>query len=110
MQTVVVQILLKLLVEASKNEDIRNFIADQVDRLKDSLLPDIVSTFPAFSATMLKEVFEKLPGVPDITESVQDMVTGTFTRIINEDPDIPGISDKIDLTEIAKSVLGKFGL
>lgn len=109
MQTFLVQVMMRVLIEASKNEDIRNFVADQVKRLKDDLLPDLSAINLASGAAMLKDVFNKLPGVPDISKSVGEIATGAIETIKN-DPDLPGVSDKIDLSELATSILNRFGL
>ena len=101
--------LLKLLVEASKNPEIRDFVSDQVIRLakalKDDLLPDVVGTFPAFGASLLKTAFEKLPNVADIPGEAMDLAADSVKKIVDNDPDIPGLSDLFDLSEWAKRLV-----
>jgi hypothetical protein len=94
--------ILKLLVEAVKNPEIRKFIADQIDQLKDDLLPDIVATFPTFVAAALKVFSDKIPNVEALTEDVGELATSTAKTILDSDPDLPVLSNIIDLSEMAK--------
>lgn len=94
--------ILNLLVEAAKNPEIRDFVADQVarlaDHLKEDLLPEIVSTFPVFAASVAKTAL-KLPA------EVADIAKESAENIIKGDPDFPGISDVFDLTETLRKWL-----
>ena len=103
--------ILNLLVEASKNEEIRKFVADQIARLahtlKADLLPDILGTFPAFGAGLLKTVFDRLPNVAELPGDVAEIAADTVKHILDSDPDIPGLSDIIDLSELAQKWLGR---
>jgi hypothetical protein len=96
--------MLTLLVEAARNEQIREFVADQVARLatklKEDLLPDVAGLFPAFGASLVKTVFEKLPNVADLPGDVAQIAQDSVQNLIESDPDIPGLSDVIDLSEI----------
>lgn len=103
--------VLSVLVAASKNPDVRDFVADQVERLVDKLkadlLPDIVGTFPGFGAGLLKAVFEKLPNVADLPGDVADLAGEAVQQLLNSDPDIPGLSSIIDLSGLARVWLGR---
>lgn len=98
--------VVSVLAEAAKNDDIRNFVADQVSRLKKDLLPDIVATFPAFGASLLKAAFDKLPDI-DLPGNVDDLAREGMEKMLESDPDIPGLSNIIDLSEIARRWLGR---
>lgn len=104
------QFILNLLVEAAKNPEIRAFVADQIarlaDKLKTDLLPEIIGTFPTFGASLLKTVFDNLPNVAALPETVAEIATETVKHIADSDPDIPGLSNIIDLSELAKKWLG----
>ncbi|BCI54929.1 hypothetical protein NIIDNTM18_42070 [Mycolicibacterium litorale] len=105
-------ILLKLLIEAVKNEEIRAFAFDLATklalRLKDDLLPDlleaVVPLIPKFIDAGLKQVVELFPDMPNIPESV-DLAKGVAEKVIATDPDIPGLSDIVDLSEILRGFL-----
>jgi len=105
--------LLGLLVAASKNPEIQKFVADQLatvaKRLKDDLLPDIAGMFPAFGAALVKEVFEKVPGLNDIQQSVGELATGAMEQL-QRDPDVPGLSNVLDVSEMARKWLHQFGI
>lgn len=101
--------VLGLLVKAAEDEKVREFVADQIarlaDKLKADLLPDIVSTFPAFTAAVVKTVFEKLPDIAAIPEDVAKIAADSVQHILESAPDIPGLSNIIDLTELARKWL-----
>lgn len=99
--------VLNLLIEAAKDPDIQAFVDGRIDRLKDGLLPDIVGTFPTFGASLLKAAFEKLPNIAELPGSVADLATESVEKLLESDPDIPGLSDIIDLSEIARKWLGR---
>ncbi|WPH57658.1 hypothetical protein [Mycobacterium phage WXIN] len=88
--------VLNLLKEAAKDEDVQKFVADQAarlaDHLKKNLLPDILSTFPAFGAALLKTVLES-------PESVVDIAKEAVGKVTKDDPDFPIVSDIFDLSE-----------
>lgn len=94
--------IINLLVEASEDERVREFVADQVARLvkelKDDLLPDIVGTFPTFAASIVKSALD-LPG------DIADIAKESVENIVESDPDVPGLSGILDLTELAKKWL-----
>lgn len=95
--------ILKLLLEALKNPEVQAFARDLVVKVtKEHLLPAIVSTFPAFGASLLKSAFEKLPNVADLPGDVAELATDSVKQILESDPDIPGLSDVIDLSELAR--------
>lgn len=104
--------LLKLLVEAAKNDAIRAFAFDLATklalRLKDDLLPDlleaIVPLIPKFIDAGLKQVFELLPDLPNIDDGV-DLAKGVAEKVIATDPDIPGLSEIVDLSELLRGFL-----
>ena len=98
--------ILGLLIEAAKNPEIRDFVMDlflkAVKELKADLLPDLMGTFPAFGASLLKSAFELLPNVADLPGDVADLAGDSVKQILESDPDIPGLSDIIDLSELAR--------
>lgn len=96
--------ILKLLVEAVKNPEIRGFAMDLVERLVQSLLPKLVALFPVFGGSLLKQAFELVPNLPDIGE-LDDAARGVAQKILESDPDIPGLSDIVDLSELLRGFL-----
>lgn len=106
--------ILKLLVAASKDDDIRKFITDTiipalVKALKEAVLPDLAALNLASGASLIKDVFNKLPGVPDIPETAGELAHGAIEQI-KRDPDLPGLSQIFDASEVATKWLDRFGL
>ena len=88
--------MLKLLVEAVKNPDIRAFLFEVVDRLGQLLVPKLAAIIPAAVGAGLKGLGDlidgiDLPGLPEITESIR----GTVNDMLPEDIDIPILSDAL---------------
>lgn len=118
MRSFLAKLILAVLVEALEDERVRAFVADQVARLADHLLdrlvpdvlermlPDIVSTFPTFGASVVKSALEKLPNLSIELPAVGELAKETAEKIVNDDPDIPFISNVFDLTETLKKFLG----
>jgi len=106
--------LVNLLAAASQDKRIRKFLATVVipalvKALKEALMPDLASLNLVFGASLLKKAVEKLPGVENITETAGQLATDTI-EAIKRDPDIAGLSNIIDLSEIGTKWLGRFGL
>lgn len=101
--------ILNLLEQAVQNEKIRAFIFELVEKLGTQLitklLPDILGTFPTFGASLLKTVFEKLPNIAELPGDVAEIATDSVKHLIDSDPDIPGLSDIVDLSELARKWL-----
>lgn len=97
--------LLKLLVSAIQNPDIRAFIFELVEKLAAKLLPDIISTFPTFVGAAMKTFSIKVPNIAEIPDAVGDIAKDVAKQILDSDPDLPGISDIIDLSELARKWL-----
>ena len=104
--------ILDLLVQAAKNEEIRAFVFDLVDQLGDKvkddllpeLLPKLVALLPVFGAGLIKEVFDRAPNLPDIS-NLDDVVKGVAGKILDSDPDIPILSGIVDFSEILRGFL-----
>jgi len=79
-----------------------------VQLFEEVLLPKMTALFPLFAASVAKAVVDNLPGVNLIKpiESIVDQVRDDVNVAI-PDFDIPGLSDKFDLTEFINKVLGK---
>lgn len=101
------QFILDLLIKAAQDPEIQKFVDDRIDRLKKSLLPDIVATFPTFVASAMKVFSIKMPNMAEIPDAIGDLAQDTAQHILDSDPDLPGISDFIDLSELAKKWLGR---
>jgi hypothetical protein len=97
--------LLKLLVSAVQNPEIRAFLFEMVEKLADKLLPQIVATFPTFVAAAVKVFADKVPNLEAIAESIPQLAEDTAKHILDSDPDLPGISNIIDLSELARKWL-----
>lgn len=100
--------VLDLLVAASKNPDIREFVFELVDRLKDNLLPDlmksVVPLLPVFGDSLIKAFVDHMPDIPNIAEGV-DIAKDVAEKIVAADPDLPFVSDVFDLSEMLKGFL-----
>lgn len=97
--------LLKLLVSAVQNPEIRAFLFEMVEKLAAKLLPEIVATFPTFVAAAVKVFADKVPNLEAIAESIPQLAEDTAKHILDSDPDLPGISNIIDLSELARKWL-----
>lgn len=97
--------LLKLLVAAVQNPEIRAFLLEMVEKLADKLLPQIVATFPTFVAAAVKVFADKVPNLTAIPDNVAELALDTAKHILDSDPDLPGISNIVDLSELARKWL-----
>jgi len=99
--------LLKLLVAALQNPDIRAFLFTIVDRMTAALLPKLAAVIPAAVAAGIKGLGDLIPGIQmpglhDITETIRTDVN----HLLPEDIDIPFLSDAfekvtgVDLTDL----------
>lgn len=93
--------LLNLLISAVQNKEIRAFIFELVDHL----VTKIVATFPLFAAAAVKVFADKVPNIEAIVESVPQLAQDAVKHILDSDPDLPGISNIIDLSELARKWL-----
>ncbi|AEJ93988.1 hypothetical protein THIBAULT_40 [Mycobacterium phage Thibault] len=104
MQNVIISLVIKIIAEAAKNEDVRKFVLELVkelaDKLKDDLVPALIALFPTFGGAIIKSALDFLPEVdlPDIDVLNTDIAK----KIVDADPDLPFVSDIIDITEILK--------
>jgi hypothetical protein len=98
---------------ALKDPEVRAWLEAQlrsaIKQIKDELLPDLAALMPVFGASLIKEVFNQVPMLDNIGDSVADLATGAVD-VIRADPDLAGLSEIIDLSEIAEKILGRFGL
>lgn len=94
--------IIKLIIQAAKDEEIRALATEAVGKFKAELLPDLIALLPTFGSSIIKAAFDNLPNVnlPAVTDLAGDMAK----NIVAADPDIPGLSNIIDLSEI----LGKW--
>lgn len=81
--------ILRLLVEAVKNPDIRAFMFELVDRLGDRLLPKLGSLIPLAAAAAAKRLGDIPDSVGDLTEHIRQGVN----EALPEGIDIPFISE-----------------
>ena len=114
MQAFLVRLIITALVEVAKNEDIQRFAADQAARLakllKDDLLPELlealVPLIPKFIDGGMKQLSELIPDniLPTLGEA-DDIARGVVEKVLAADPDLPGISDVFDLSELLRKFL-----
>lgn len=99
--------IVSLLVKAAQNPEVQKFVADQlarlVTKLKAELLPDLIALFPTFGQAVVKAALDLMPNV-DVPAAVE-LGKGVAQNIVDSDPDIPGLSDIIDVSEILKGWL-----
>ncbi|AEJ92130.1 hypothetical protein OPTIMUS_50 [Mycobacterium phage Optimus] len=104
MQKILISLIVGVLTQAVRNPEIREFVSGLVlklaDKLKDDLVPALIGLFPTFGGAIIKSALDSLPGVklPDIDVINSDVAK----KIIDSDPDLPFVSDIIDITEILK--------
>lgn len=99
--------ILKLLVAAVQNPDIRAFLLEVVDRLATTLLPKLAAVIPAAVGAGIKGLGNLFPDVhiPDLHD-IQEGIRNDINAALPEDIDIPILSDAfekvtgIDLTDI----------
>jgi hypothetical protein len=104
--------VVNVLAEASKNPEVRALLNDllsqAIEELKEDLLPDLMAALvpliPKFIDAGLKQVFELLPNIPNIPEAA-DIAKGVVEKVLATDPDIPGLSNIIDLSQILRGFL-----
>lgn len=101
--------VLNLLIEALKSPEVREFAADVAvklaDQLKDDLLPDlvekVVAVLPLLGAGLIKDVFDRAPNLPDIAD-IDNAARDVARKILDSDPDLPVLSDIVDISEILR--------
>jgi hypothetical protein len=76
-------------------------LAALVAKLKAELLPDLIALFPTFGSSIIKAALDALPNVANLPEAVE-LAETVAKNIVDSDPDIPGLSDVIDLSEILR--------
>ncbi|QHB37425.1 hypothetical protein SEA_LEOPARD_18 [Mycobacterium phage Leopard] len=104
--------LIKLLASAAADPKIQAFVDGRIDKLatvlKRELLPDLAALFPTFGAAVVKAAFNRIPALDNITDSINDIATGAVEEL-QKDPDIPGLSEIIDVSEMARKWLEGLG-
>ena len=95
--------IIKLIITAAKDPEIQKLGAEAVDKIKAEILPDLIALFPTFGSGIIKAALDGLPGVK-IPEAVE-LAENVAKNIIDADPDIPGLSNVIDLSEILRKWL-----
>lgn len=104
--------VVNVLAEASKNPEVRalldDLLAKAIQQMKDDLLPDLLESLipliPKFIDAGLKQVFELLPGLPDIGGSV-DIAKGVVEKVLATDPDLGPLSAVFDFSEFLRGLL-----
>lgn len=104
--------VVNVLAEASKNPEIRDFasrlVSQAIQELKQELTPDLLESLipliPKFIDAGLKQVFELLPGIPDIGGTV-DIAKGVVEKVLATDPDVPILSGLFDVSEFLRGLL-----
>lgn len=101
--------ILALLVKASQNEKIREFVADQLERLLPKLVAAVAALMPSFGGSILKTFMDRVPQLPNL-EDLPQAVSDVAGNIIDTlpDPDLPIVSGVFDLSETVKDVLRGF--
>lgn len=99
---------LNLLLAALRNEEVRAFLLEVVDRLAAQLLPKLAAVIPAAVGAGIKGLGDlaklNLPDLPDVVEKIRDGVN----QQLPDDIDLPVLSDAfesitgLDLTDWLK--------
>lgn len=85
------------------------WLDDKSKELVDTYLPQVLeklaSLFPMLIAsagkTIVEAAFRVAPGLPNVTlPDVKELTEGVIDAAVDSDPDIPGISEIIDLSEM----------
>lgn len=89
--------LLNLLVAALKNDDIRAFLFEVVDRISATLLPKLAAVIPGAVAAGIKGLGDLIPDLhmPDLGD-IEEGVRKGVNALLPEDIDIPILSDAFE--------------
>lgn len=89
--------ILKLLVEAVKNPDIRGFLLELFDRMADRLLPKLAAVIPAAVGAGIKGLGDLIPNIdlPDVGQVVETVRDGV-NELLPQDIDVPLLSDAFE--------------
>jgi hypothetical protein len=89
--------LLKLLVSAVQNEQIRRFLFEVVDRLATLLLPKLAAVIPVAVGAGIKGLGDILPDIdiPDLPDVVETVRRGVNNQL-PDGIDIPIVSDAFE--------------
>lgn len=96
--------IIKLIITAAKDPEIQELGAEAVAKIKAEVLPDLIALFPTFGSSIIKAALDALPNVANLPEAAA-LATDVANNIVDSDPDIPGLSNIIDLSEILKTWL-----
>lgn len=80
-------------------------VKDLVDTTLPQVMEKLASLFPMLIAsagkTIVEAAFRAAPGLPNVTlPDVKELTEQVIDKAVESDPDIPGISDVIDLSEM----------
>lgn len=98
-----------IIKKALADPDFQKWAEGTVSKFKRELLSDVASLLPIFGASLLKGVFERAPQLQAIPGTIGEIATQAV-EALEHDPDLPGFSNIIDLSEIATKILGRLGL
>jgi len=93
--------LIDLLLKTLQDERVKTWIDERFDKMRKSLMQDVVGLLPTFGTSIIKAAFDKVPSLPNLP-NVAEIIPDVAQNIVDADPDIPGLSDIIDLSEILK--------
>lgn len=96
--------IIKLIIQAAKDKEVQALAADALAKLKAELLPDLIALFPTFGSGIVKAALDALPNVTNLPAAAE-LAGDVAKNIIDADPDIPGLSNVIDLSEILRKWL-----
>lgn len=90
------------LLEKKADETVDKYLPIVMEKLI-ALLPTVVS---AAVKVAVEKAFEMIPNLPNVVlPDVADMATDVVEKILASDPDIPGLSNIIDLSEVLRNLL-----
>jgi hypothetical protein len=101
--------LIAMFVKLAQNEQFREFVANQLERLLPKFVAAVAGLLPSFGGSILKTFMDRVPELPnldDLPQAVSDVAQSIIDTV--PDPDIPGLSNVFDASEMVKDVLRGF--
>jgi hypothetical protein len=92
--------LLKLLVQAVENEQIRKFLLEVVDRIAGLLLPKLADLVPVAVGTAVDAAIKQIPGVENLKDvgAVVNSTRDTLNHLIPDfDTGVKALDDLLDM-------------
>lgn len=85
-------------------------LSESIDKYLPVVIEKIFAALPSLAAasgkTVAEEIFKQLPHLPDIVlPELGHMTEQVAKTILDSDPDIPGLSNVIDVSEILRKLL-----